>query len=242
MKTGLYPPAGAAAALHAPPSAAEPLRERAYRGLHAAVFQQLLAQVETRGPLLDLACGTGAWLARLRQAGFTDVLGMDRSSEDFGLERSIYRQANLDQPFSNKLERRFDVITAIEIIEHLESPTAFLREARQLIKSGGYMFVTTPNVECIQGRLRFLLQGKLRAFEDDDSADPTHISPLLTSLLPRLAERSGWRIQERVPLLTNTSRRSVRLLCRVLDPLLKGHAKQGDCHLFILRPVEQQGT
>jgi SAM-dependent methyltransferase len=214
------------------------LYERAYPGLHAEILEHFLARVKTRGAVLDLACGTGAWLARLQRNGFRDVVGMDRGKDDYGLDPATFIHTNLDGPFSAAVGRTFDVITAMEIIEHLESPAAFLREARKLIKPGGYMFVTTPNVECIQGRLRFLLRGQLRAFEVDDSADPTHISPLVSTLLPRLTERSGWAIQERIPLLTKTSRFGVRVFCQLLNPVLNGPAKNGDCHLFVLRPIE----
>lgn len=215
----------------------KPLAERAYPGLHAEILEHVLKHVRTRGPLLDLACGTGAWLSRLQQHGFAEILGTDRDVEAFGLDCANHVASNLDQAYSEKIDRTFDVITAIEIIEHVESPAGFLREARKLINPGGYLFVTTPNVECIQGRLRFLLTGRLRAFEDDNTADPTHISPLLTSLVPRLAARAGWKIEERVDLLKDASRSSVRMFCGLLSPFLKGNAKQGDCHLFVLRPV-----
>jgi SAM-dependent methyltransferase len=214
------------------------LRERAYPGLHAEILERFIEYIKTPCSVLDLACGTGAWLARLQSHGFHDVVGMDRGKEDFGLDPSLFIHTDLDGAFSKAAGRTFDVITGMEIIEHLESPTGFLREARKLINPGGYMFVTTPNVECTQGRLRFLLRGQLRAFEVDGTGDPTHISPLVSTLLPRLTARSGWKIQERIPLLTNTSRPGVRLLCRLLNPLLQGAATQGDCHLFILRPVE----
>lgn len=213
------------------------LAERAYPGLHAEILEQFLPRVKTRGALLDLACGTGAWLSRLQDNGFSDYAGVDRSLEDFGLDPDRFIDADLDGGFSEAIGKKFDVITAIEIIEHLESPAGFLRESRKLINPDGVMFVTTPNVECIQSRLRFLLRGQLRSFEVDGTADPTHISPLMSTLLPRLAERSNWKIQESIPLLKNASRPGVNLVCAMLNPFLGGGAKNGDCHLFVLRPV-----
>ena len=216
---------------------ARPLTERAHPGLHAEVLHYLLQTVSRRGPLLDLGCGTGAWLARLQQHGFTDVLGIDCDAAAFGLDGTNHIALDLNTPFSAGIARNYDVITALEVIEHVESPAGFLREARKLINPHGVMFVTTPNVECIQGRLRFLLQGKLRNFEDDRTDDPTRISPQLSSLMPRLAARAGWTIAARIDLLTQASRPLVKFVCRVLSPLLDGNAKQGDCHLFIMRPA-----
>jgi 2-polyprenyl-3-methyl-5-hydroxy-6-metoxy-1,4-benzoquinol methylase len=116
----------------------------------------------------------------------------------------------------------------------VESPAHLLRELRLLIEPGGYLLVTTPNVECVQARLRFLIDGTLRAFES--FGDPTHITPQFTSLFPRLAARSGWRIEDRIPLLTKASRPVVQMMCRALRPILKG-ATVGDAHLYVLRPV-----
>ncbi|MDY6981843.1 MAG: class I SAM-dependent methyltransferase [Pseudomonadota bacterium] len=216
---------------------AGPLTERTHPGLHAEILQHLLAYVVTRGSVLDLGCGTGAWLARLQHHGFRRVLGADCDAEAFGLDGTDHVALDLDGRFSQDIARSFDVITAIEVIEHVESPAGFLREARKLINPGGVMLVTTPNVECIQGRLRFLLQGKLRNFEDDNNADPTRISPQLSSLMPRLATRAGWKIDQRIELLKHASRPAVKFVCGVLSPFLDGSAKDGDIHLFVLRPI-----
>lgn len=213
------------------------LAERTHPGLHAEILRHLLAYVVTRGSLLDLGCGTGAWLARLQQHGFRKVLGVDCDAEAFGLDGTDHIALDLDGEFSKAIAQSFDVITAIEMIEHVESPAGFLREARRLINPGGVMFVTTPNVECIQGRLRFLLEGKLRNFENDASDDPTRISPQLSSLMPRIAARAGWKIDSRIELLKNASRPFVRAVCGMLSPFLDGNAKEGDIHLFVLRPV-----
>lgn len=216
---------------------AGPLSERTHPGLHAEILQHLLAYVVTRGSVLDLGCGTGAWLARLQQHGFRKVLGVDRDTEAFGLDGTDYIELDLDTNFGDEIPMSFDVITAIEVIEHVESPACFLREARKLINPGGLMVVATPNVECIQSRLRFFLSGKLRSFEDDSTGDPTRLSPQLSSLMPRIAARTGWKVDGRIELLTEASRPAVRFVCKLLSPFIDGSAKQGDCLLFMLRPI-----
>src|SRR5262245_16632307 len=95
----------------------QPLKERAYPGLHAEILEQVLKHVRTRGPLLDLACGTGAWLSRLQQHGFSNVLGADRDVASFGLDPAQHVPSNLDEAYAATIDRTFDVITAIEIIE-----------------------------------------------------------------------------------------------------------------------------
>lgn len=49
-----------------------------------------------------------------------------------------------------------DHIVACEIIEHMRSPHSFLREIRRVLKPGGILIVTTPNICCLKNRIKLL--------------------------------------------------------------------------------------
>lgn len=53
----------------------------------------------------------------------------------------------------------FDLVTAVEGVEHLENPHAFLAEIHRVLKRGGACIVTTPNIVSIRSRVRFLGSG-----------------------------------------------------------------------------------
>ena len=77
----------------------------------------------------------------------------------------------------------FHIVTAIEVIEHVESPIGFLRNVRMLLAPGGVGVVTTPNVDSLPARIKFFLVGKIRTM--DERGEPTHISPVFFDLLCR---------------------------------------------------------
>src|SRR6266852_67536 len=78
---------------------------------------------------------------------------------------------------------RFDLVVTVEVIEHVESPIGFLRNIGQLLAPGGVAVITTPNVDSLPARAKFLLAGKIRMM--DDNSEPTHISPVFFDLFRR---------------------------------------------------------
>jgi SAM-dependent methyltransferase len=70
--------------------------------------------------VVDVGCGTGAWLEVLREAGVTDVIGIDGSHvtpELLRIPRALFHAHDLATPLS--LSRRFDLAMSLEVAEHL---------------------------------------------------------------------------------------------------------------------------
>lgn len=98
--------------------------------------------------LLDLGCGTGGFLAMLAPAlGAADAVGVEASPIGIaacrrkGLE---VVQEDLAAPFT--LDRRFDVATAMDVLEHLPDETPLLESARASLRPGGLLLVSVPAV------------------------------------------------------------------------------------------------
>ncbi len=105
---------------------------------------------QKRGRLLDVGCGSGAFLAKMRELGW-DAVGMefDRQAikmarEHFGL--NIYEGILEKASFS---ENEFDAITMNHVIEHLYDPITTLKECYRILKPGGKLVVITPNTESL---------------------------------------------------------------------------------------------
>jgi 2-polyprenyl-3-methyl-5-hydroxy-6-metoxy-1,4-benzoquinol methylase len=207
------------------------------KGLHEFVCQRVLARYARLGVrAADLGTGPGAMAARLRGMG-CDVVAVDRDSKDFTAEVP-HVSLDFDQPdFAATLGcRAFDVVTAIEVIEHVESPIGFLRNIRRLLAPAGVAVLTTPNVDSVPARCKFLLKGKIRTM--DERSEPTHISPVFFDLLLRqFLPRAGLRLRDHLVFPPNgyqLTRKPIAWALRLASFAFSGDALLGDNHVFVV--------
>ncbi|RLA35648.1 MAG: hypothetical protein DRR15_07030 [Gammaproteobacteria bacterium] len=80
----------------------------------------------------------------------------------------------------------FDVCFSIEVIEHLNNPQNIINEAHRVLKSGGMLFLSTPNLNSIAQKLRFLFSDEFQWFREKDHRILGHIHPIEP---PRLFRR-----------------------------------------------------
>jgi SAM-dependent methyltransferase len=111
--------------------------------------------------VLDLSCGRGQTAERLAQLGF-EVVATGYSPPP-PMSGEILRVAGVDLncllPFRTA---SFDGVDLIEVIEHIENQPQLIREIHRVLKPGGVMVVSTPNVLNVMSRLRFLFTGFMR--------------------------------------------------------------------------------
>jgi 2-polyprenyl-3-methyl-5-hydroxy-6-metoxy-1,4-benzoquinol methylase len=211
------------------------LQERTVPGLHAVVFARLRVHRPPPATVLDLGAGTGAWANRLLEAGYT-VTAIERPDGGYVGSAPLV-PADLNTDFVGSLAgKRFDIVSCLEVIEHLENPTQLLRSIRSLLAPDGIALITTPNFESTAGRLRFLWTGELRGFgRDSRFNEPTHINPIHTFMLERAVASARLKIIEagHDRARASGSRCPFRFAARILDPILRG-TRGGDTHIVFL--------
>ncbi len=216
------------------------MRERANPGLHDHVFEHVLRQrVTDRTRVIDLGAGDGAMTARLAELG-ADVTAVELEAIPVGGPRIRSVAADLNQPFARLGEGAFDVVVAIEVIEHLQDPIAFLRSVRSLLAPGAVAVVTTPNVDGFSSRLRYLRRGQLRWM--GEGSDPTHVSPVTWWLLTRRwLPAAGLGLVDRAPFPTDgqvTTNQWKQRLYRAGAALTRTEVEHGTNHVVVLAATE----
>ena len=162
-------------------SSIEPLRE-----LVGATLMWLHAA--QRGRLLDVGCGSGAFLKWMRELGWQvhgvepDPAAARVAKEECGLDVTCGTLEDAALP-----THRFDAVTLNHVVEHLPDPVATLRECGRVLKPRGRLVITTPNVESL-GRRWF--RTAWRGLEV-----PRHLQLYSVETLAECARQAGLRVE-----------------------------------------------
>lgn len=113
-------------------------------------FAATLRPDRVGGRVLDIGCGVGQVVARLSQAGY-EAHGVDVTEPNIAKTRAftdrclVYDGARLPYPADH-----FESVGALNVLEHVEDPEGFVREAVRVTRPGGRIVLSSPNF------LRFL--------------------------------------------------------------------------------------
>ena len=106
-------------------------------------------------PILDIGCGSGQFLYYLRQAGYSNAVGLDLDAEQVAIGRSLGLNCHCMDAFDFFFEdaRDFAVIAMLDIIEHFTLPEAFelLEKVSERLAPGGRLIASVPNSESPTG-------------------------------------------------------------------------------------------
>lgn len=129
--------------------------------IHDVVVQILNGFPRGRG--LDIPAGEGALAERLIQSGF-EVLCCDLYPEIFHLQGIEIKQGDLSTRLPYE-DAQFDFIVCVEGLEHIENPQQAIREFQRLLRPGGQLIASIPNVLNIEERFKWLLYGYTSHFK-----------------------------------------------------------------------------
>ena len=103
--------------------------------------------------VLDVGCGGGILAEALNELG-ANVTGIDASENTIGVAKShsrsigsdvIYIQNTIEEFISSHPNEKFDVITCLEMLEHVPSPNEIIKSCSNLLKDDGNIFFSTIN-------------------------------------------------------------------------------------------------
>lgn len=166
-----------------------PLNEHRHRA-HA----KLLAAVGEGGRVLDVGCSSGYLSAPLADRGNT-IVGIEldptaaREAEAYCEQVLVGDVESMEFPLE---PRTFDVVLLGDVLEHLREPVATLSRLRRLLRPGGRLVLSTPNVANWAIRLS-LLGGRWR-YTNRGILDRTHTHLFTRATLREAIEAAGYVI------------------------------------------------
>lgn len=167
--------------------------------------------------VLDIGCGNGELAEALRAKG-CKVTGVDISEKAIEEAKKF-----LDEGFCFDIEKenwpdklltkKFDLIIVSEVIEHLFDPIVFMKKIKPLVKTGGRIIITTPNILFWKNRLKILF-GKFQ-YEDKGIMDYGHIRFFTTDTIKSFFKKSGFRIVKENNFYPNLYKRGLNFVGRI---------------------------
>lgn len=106
--------------------------------------------------ILEVGCGSGAFLNQLRESGFQNIQGLELN-EAAKSQCCQNGHAVRSEMTSSLIQRgeKFDYVFAFQVLEHVPDPAQFLSELISLVPEDGHVIVATPNKNAFPKRYRW---------------------------------------------------------------------------------------
>lgn len=171
-----------------------------YYELHPDAIQRIVDENRRRlkiirclkpnGKLLDIGCAQGLLLDQAAQEGYI-TFGVEPSSKNAEVAARnghVVFTGWLEEFATKNFDKRFDIITCLDVIEHIADPNKFLSMATSLLAEEGIMVVSTPNYSGVVA--------KLLGAHDPYMSPPEHITFLTAVGMSRLASGCGLKVRK----------------------------------------------
>lgn len=103
--------------------------------------------VRERAKVLDVGCGRGAFLDKLKKEKNCNVHGLEFNPSAYKvlLERNISAEMKTIEQLSEETENEFDYVCSFQVLEHIPAVKSFLESSIKVLKKGGKLITAVPN-------------------------------------------------------------------------------------------------
>lgn len=158
-----------------------------------------LLEEEQPGRLLDIGCAGGELAAFLVSLGW-QVEGMEQEgtlAEEAAKRGIPVRRVDFGREQFPWGTATFDAVVAGEVIEHVIDTDHLLRETSRVLRPGGILVITTPNLASFENRVRLLL-GRYPMWMDCQIQGSGHLRYYTPGVLRCQLEQHGFRVERHV--------------------------------------------
>jgi len=150
-----------------------------------------LAKYTTGKNILDVGCNYGYTIISANNLGFNafgiDIDGTAIESCKNNINKNQFKAITIED-YSNENPESMDIVYTAEVLEHVLNPFSFISSINKVLKKGGILYLTTPDV------------GHLMVPHNKENwkevRPPEHITYLNKQSLKRLLERNGFKIEK----------------------------------------------
>jgi 2-polyprenyl-3-methyl-5-hydroxy-6-metoxy-1,4-benzoquinol methylase len=156
--------------------------------IHQTIEKILNEKSLNEGLLLDVGAGVGDFVRQMQEHKQFQLHAVDLMySKVAGVEWFVQDLNRLLQFKGDK----FNVVSCIEVLEHVENPRKLIREMFRVLKPGGYLIASTPNNQSWRAILSYVFREHFVAFTN--SSYPAHITAMNKMDLQRMCDEAGFQ-------------------------------------------------
>lgn len=167
-----------------------------YSSVRAEIFPLLPDHSEK---LLDLGCGAGETAAAIKARGQADWIGgieiMPDAVEKAKERLNLVVSGNIEAMDIGIEPESIDTILALDVLEHLVDPWLVVRKLDRMLKPGGVIIASIPNVRHLSALLPLLMMGDWR-YQDSGILDSTHLRFFTRKTAIQLMISSGLKLED----------------------------------------------
>jgi SAM-dependent methyltransferase len=167
-------------------------------------MRDIVLRFRPNGSVLDIGSSRGNFLVAMRNAGFS-VYGVEPSLKNSQFARSMHGvetcTGTVEEFLATPSRTSFDVVTMLNVFEHVKEPRQVLNRLRSLLSDEGIIVLVVPDarLHAFVGRVRkfigssdpFLMKNKKRPLVGFDP--PAHICSFEPKLITRMVEDCGFK-------------------------------------------------
>jgi 2-polyprenyl-3-methyl-5-hydroxy-6-metoxy-1,4-benzoquinol methylase len=167
-------------------------------GYYACVRRDIAALLPPRtSQVLEIGCASGGTMAWLRsQRAIARAVGVELVTQQAALARQVFDEViegSVEAALPSLAGRRFDLILALDVLEHVPDPWEVLRQLRTLQPAGGVLIASIPNVAHFSALFPLLIADRWD-YQDAGVLDRTHLRFFTRRTARDLAARAGLEV------------------------------------------------